>query len=140
MILIGCDFHPSWQQVSWMNEATGEAETTVKLDARPGRSGDSFTGSFRRRRGIGMEVHGNCQWFVELLRGLGHEVWIGDAAKIRASDTRQQKHDKRDARLLAAVAGGKDGFRGSGRRQREAAGSAAVADSPATSWCACACR
>jgi transposase len=27
-------------------------------------------------------------------------VWIGDAAKIRASDVRQQKHDKRDARLL----------------------------------------
>ena len=31
---------------------------------------------------------------------LGHEVWIGDAAKIRASDVRQQKHDKRDAALL----------------------------------------
>jgi len=30
----------------------------------------------------------------------GHEVWIGDAAKIRASDVRQQKHDKRDAALL----------------------------------------
>jgi transposase len=27
-------------------------------------------------------------------------VWIGDAAKIRASDARQQKHDKRDAQLL----------------------------------------
>ena len=27
-------------------------------------------------------------------------MWIGDAAKIRASDARQQKHDKRDARLL----------------------------------------
>jgi len=31
---------------------------------------------------------------------LGREVWIGDAAKIRASDARQQKHDKRNARLL----------------------------------------
>ena len=37
---------------------------------------------------------------MELLAKLGHEVWIGDAAKIRASDARQQKHDKRDARLL----------------------------------------
>ncbi len=27
-------------------------------------------------------------------------MWIGDAAKIRASDVRQQKHDKRDAALL----------------------------------------
>jgi hypothetical protein len=31
--------------------------------------------------------------------GLGHEAWIGDAAKIRASEVRQQKHDRRDARL-----------------------------------------
>src|SRR6202795_3680892 len=49
---------------------------------------------------VGIEATGNCQWFLELLAKLGHEVWIGDAAKIRASDARQQKHDKRDARLL----------------------------------------
>jgi transposase len=47
-----------------------------------------------------MESTRNCQWFVELLAALGHEVWIGDAAKIRASDVRQQKHDRRDAALL----------------------------------------
>ena len=28
---------------------------------------------------------------------LGHEVWIGDAAQIRASYVRKQKTDKRDA-------------------------------------------
>src|SRR5260370_8198696 len=28
---------------------------------------------------------------------------VGDAAKIRASDSRQQKHDKRDARLLVQL-------------------------------------
>jgi transposase len=31
---------------------------------------------------------------------LGHELWVGDAAKIRASDPRQQKHDRRDAELI----------------------------------------
>jgi transposase len=30
----------------------------------------------------------------------GHEVWIGDAAKIRASEVRQQKNDRRDAALI----------------------------------------
>ena len=25
MVLIGCDFHPSWQQVSWLDRETGEA-------------------------------------------------------------------------------------------------------------------
>src|SRR2546427_751735 len=24
MVLIGCDFHPSWQQVSWLDMETGE--------------------------------------------------------------------------------------------------------------------
>ena len=44
-----------------------------------------------------MESCGNSQWFVELLEKLGHEVWIGDAAQIRASYVRKQKTDKRDA-------------------------------------------
>ena len=50
-----------------------------------------------------MEATGNCQWFVELMAKLGHEVLVGDAAKIRASDARQQKHDQRDARLLVQL-------------------------------------
>lgn len=24
MILIGCDYHPSWQQICWVDTATGE--------------------------------------------------------------------------------------------------------------------
>jgi transposase len=46
---------------------------------------------------IGMEATGNSQWFVELVEDLGHEIWIGNAAQIRASYVRQQKTDKRDA-------------------------------------------
>jgi hypothetical protein len=34
---------------------------------------------------------------VDLLSDLGHELWVGDAAQIRASYVRQQKTDKRDA-------------------------------------------
>ncbi len=37
---------------------------------------------------IGMEATGNSQWFVELVEDLGHEIWIGDAAQIRASYVR----------------------------------------------------
>ena len=44
-----------------------------------------------------MEATGNSQWFFELFQHLGHEVWIGDAAEIRASYVRRQKTDKRDA-------------------------------------------
>jgi transposase len=46
---------------------------------------------------IGLESCGNSQWFVELVERLGHTVWVGDAAQIRASYVRKQKTDKRDA-------------------------------------------
>jgi transposase len=98
MKLIGCDFHPSWQQVCWVDTETGETEERKLVHA----SGDAekFYRQLPGAARIGMESTGNCQWFVEMVRAAGHEVWIGDAAKIRASDARQQKHDKRDAQLL----------------------------------------
>jgi hypothetical protein len=46
---------------------------------------------------IGVEATGNSQWFVELVEDLGHAIWIGDAAQIRASYVRKKKTDKRDA-------------------------------------------
>ena len=98
MVLIGSDFHPSWQQVSWLNQETGETGD-VKLVHEAGAA-EKFYRQFPAGTRIGMEATGNCQCFLESLAKLGHEVWIGDAAKIRASDARQQKHDKRDARLL----------------------------------------
>ncbi len=101
MVLIGCDFHPSWQQVSWMNRETGEAGDQ-KLVHEPGAV-EKFYRQFPAGTRIGMEATGNCQWFVDLVTGLGHKVLVGDAAKIRASDSRQQKHDKRDARLLVQL-------------------------------------
>jgi transposase len=101
MVLIGCDFHPSWQQVCWLNKATGESGDQ-KLVHEPGAV-EKFYRQFPLGSRIGMEATGNCQWFVELLASLGHELLVGDAAKIRASDSRQQKHDKRDARLLVQL-------------------------------------
>jgi transposase len=98
MMLIGCDYHPSWQQISWFEEATGEIGEQKLVHA----TGDAekFYRQLPASARIGMESTGNCQWFVEMATAAGHEVWIGDAAKIRASDVRQQKHDKRDADLL----------------------------------------
>jgi len=44
-----------------------------------------------------MEAVGNSLWFEQLVVRLGHRLWIGDAAKIRASYVRRQKTDRRDA-------------------------------------------
>src|SRR6266702_6241867 len=95
MMIIGCDFHPSWQQVSWLDTETGETGEQKLVQA----SGDAerFYRQVAAPALIGMEAAGNCHWLVDLLSELGHELWVGDAAQIRASYVRQQKTDKRDA-------------------------------------------
>src|SRR5438552_11876778 len=95
MMIIGCDFHPSWQQVSWLDTETGETGERKLVQA----SGDAerFYRQVAAPALIGIEATGNCHWLVDLLAELGHELWVGDAAQIRASYVRQQKTDKRDA-------------------------------------------
>ena len=98
MLIIGCDYHPSWQQICWLDTTTGETGEQ-KLEHASGGA-ERFYRQLPGPSLVGMESTGNCQWFVELLEQLGHELWVGDAAKIRASDSRQQKHDRRDAALI----------------------------------------
>jgi transposase len=95
MLIIGCDFHPSWQQVAWLDTETGETGEQKLVHV----SGDAkrFYQQLAAPALIGMEATGNSHWLLELAQDLGHEIWIGDAALIRASFVRKQKTDKRDA-------------------------------------------
>jgi len=52
MVLIGCDFHPSWQQVCWLNQETGETGD-VKLAHEAGAA-EKFYGQFPAGARIGM--------------------------------------------------------------------------------------
>jgi hypothetical protein len=49
---------------------------------------------------VGIEATGSMQWFLQLLEELGIQYRVGHPAKIRAAETRKQKHDRRDARLI----------------------------------------
>jgi transposase len=95
MMIIGCDFHPSWQQVNWLDTERGETGTRKLVHATG--DGKSFYQQLAVPVLIGMEATGNSQWFIELVEDMGHAIWIGDAAQIRASYVRKQKTDKRDA-------------------------------------------
>ncbi len=59
-----------------MDTLTGETGEQ-KLDHASGEA-ERFYRGVPRTALIGMESTGNCQWFVELLTTLEHEVWIGD--------------------------------------------------------------
>jgi transposase len=98
MIVIGCDYHPSWQQICFLDTVTGETDEK-KLDHASGEA-EKFYRGLAGPALIGMESTGNCQWFVEMATTAGHDVWVGDAAKIRACEVRQQKTDRRDAALI----------------------------------------
>ena len=95
MLIVGCDYHPRWQQVAWLDTETGETGEQKLMN------GDGEAERWYRQLPvpslIGLEATGNSQWFLDLLNQLGHEVWVGDAAEIRASYVRKQKNDRRDA-------------------------------------------
>lgn len=95
MMIIGCDFHPSREQVAWLDTDTGETGGQVLLHATG--EAERFYRELTQPALIGLEATGNCHWLVDRLAELGHEVWIGDAAEIRASYVRKQKTDQRDA-------------------------------------------
>jgi transposase len=69
------------------------------LDHESGEA-EVFYRSLQKPVRVGIEATGPIHWFERLLTELGHELWIGDSAKIRASEVRKQKTDERDARLI----------------------------------------
>ena len=95
MKIIGCDFHPSFQQIAVFESETGEISEHKLVNG----NGDAerFYRSLPVGSLIGIEACGNSHWFIDLVGRLGHQVWVGDAAKIRASYVRKQKTDRRDA-------------------------------------------
>ena len=99
MKIIGCDFHPGYQQIAMLEEETGEVSERA-LSHGDQQEVRRFYASLPAPVRVGIEASGQSQWFERLLEELGHEVWIGDAAKIRASCERKQKTDRRDAELL----------------------------------------
>jgi transposase len=96
MKIIGCDFHPSYQQIALVDTETGELQE-ARLEHGKGETARFYEGLRGQRVRVGMEAVGNSQWFERMLEELGIELWIGDAAQIRRLVVRQQKTDRRDA-------------------------------------------
>lgn len=102
IIWIGCDFHPSFQCIAVLDTETGEY-VERKLDHGSGEARRFYEGLKGRGVVIGMEACGNSLWFERMVAELGHELWLGDAGKIRSLVVRKQKTDRRDAEHILSL-------------------------------------
>jgi transposase len=100
MKIIGCDFHPGYQQIAMVDTETGEFTERRLSHGNDGEEVRKFYAGLSGSVRVGLEASGQSQWFERLLAELGHELWIGDAGKIRGCADRKQKTDRRDAELL----------------------------------------
>lgn len=98
MMIVGCDFHSRYQQIAMLDTKTGEM-VERRLEHQTGEVRVFYAGLPHPVR-VGVEATGYMQWFERLLSELGHELWVGDAAEIRATAVRRQKTDTRDAAHL----------------------------------------
>ena len=100
MIIVGCDYHPGFQQIAFVDTDTGELQER-RLQHREGAEKfyrDLAAQGMKVR--VGMEASGHARWFERLLAELNFELWIGDAAVIRTKRVRKQKTDRQDAQLI----------------------------------------
>jgi len=81
MLIIGVDYHPSFQQIAFVDTETGELEEH-RLQHR--EEAEKFyreltTHGVKVR--VGMEASGQARWFERLLAELNFELWIGAKAQ-----------------------------------------------------------
>ena len=100
MIIIGVDFHPEFQQIASVDTDSGEFQE--KRLAHPEEAEQFYRdlAAQGKKVRVGMEASGHARWFERLLAELQLELWIGDAAQIRAKRVRKQKTDRQDAQLI----------------------------------------
>jgi transposase len=95
MIIVGCDFHTRFQQIAMLEPTTGEL-IERRLEHENGEA-EKFYGRLPGPARVGIEATISAPWFERMLHRHQHELWVGDAAEIRATRVRKQKTDSRDA-------------------------------------------
>ena len=100
MLIIGCDYHPSFQQIAFLETETGEFQEQRLLHREEAEKFYRDLAGQGLKGRVGMEASGHARWFERLLAELNVELWMGDAAQIRAKRVRKKKTDREDARHI----------------------------------------
>ncbi len=100
MLIIGCDYHPAFQQIAFVDTDTGELQERRLQHREEAEKFYRDLAAQEMKVRVGMEASGHARWFERLLGELQIELWIGDAAEIRTKRVRKQKTDRQDAQLI----------------------------------------
>ena len=101
MIIIGCDYHPGFQQIAIVDTEAGDyGEQRLEHSEGAEKFYRDLAAQGKKVR-VGMEASGHARWFERLMAELNFELWIGDAAVIRTKRVRKQKTDRQEARTQA---------------------------------------
>jgi transposase len=73
MLIIGCDYHPSFQQISFVDQETGECGE-LRLDHKNGEAERFYRKLAGQPVRVGMEATGGMRWFERLLKYRFH-IW-----------------------------------------------------------------
>ena len=96
--MIGCDWHARQPAMAMVDTDTGEV--VEKPLEQEGEQVREFSTAWAGPVLVGMEAPGSRQGFLQLMEELKIGCRGGPPAKIRQAETRQQKPDRREARLL----------------------------------------
>jgi transposase len=100
MLIIGCDYHPAFEQIAYVDTATGDCgERRLEHREEAEKFYRDLAAQGMKVR-VGMEASGHARWFERLLAELNFELWIGDASEIARKRERKQKTDRQDAQHI----------------------------------------
>lgn len=100
-ITVGIDLGDRFSRYCVVSEE-GEVVEEGRLPTTTAALARHFAKEAKQR--IAMECGTHSPWVSRLLQGMGHEVWVANARKIRAITASESKNDRNDAEKLARFA------------------------------------
>jgi len=74
MLVIGCDYHPSFQQIAFVDTETGEVKERRLAHREEAEKFYRDLAAQGRQVRVGMEASGHARWFERLLAELQFEL------------------------------------------------------------------
>jgi|SRR5437016_6550022 len=107
MLIIGCDYHPAFQQIAFVDTDTGELQER-RLQHR--EEAEKFYRELAvqgMKVRVGMEASGHARWFERLLAELNFELWIWGCRRDSYEASTQAEDGSPGCAADSAIAAGR---------------------------------